>query len=94
MACLCFPLRFSLQRNFSAWDGFDQWAHTAMCRMLGDDANLVGQLTPDSMAEEWAHGANAPQVAFRQLRQEWVDVGYAVLPESIKKRRGLLSKDM
>lgn len=31
----------------------------------------------------------AVQVAFRKLRQEWIDMGYGVPPESIKPRRGL-----
>lgn len=29
------------------------------------------------------------QVAFRKLRQEWIDMGYGVPPESVKPRRGL-----
>jgi hypothetical protein len=33
-----------------------------------------------------------PQIAFRQLRQEWIDMGYGVPPESEVPRRGLLPK--
>jgi hypothetical protein len=29
------------------------------------------------------------QVAFRKLRQEWIDMGYGVASESLKPRRGL-----
>lgn len=29
-----------------------------------------------------------PQIAFRQLRQEWIDLGYGVPPETELPRRG------
>ena len=34
-----------------------------------------------------------PQIAFRQLRQEWIDMGYGYPPESELPRRGLLPRD-
>lgn len=33
--------------------------------------------------------AHALQVAFRKLRQEWIDMGYGVPPEGVRPRRGL-----
>jgi hypothetical protein len=50
---------------------------------------MVEKLTPERLSHEFSLGPDAPQVAFRALRQEWVDMGYGVAPESVKQRRGL-----
>jgi hypothetical protein len=50
---------------------------------------MVEKLTPERLSHEFSLGPDAPQVAFRALRQEWIDMGYGVAPESIKPRRGL-----
>lgn len=81
--------RFALVRNFAGWDGFDGWARKAMFKILGEDKVMVEKLTPERLEAEFSLGPDAPQVAFRKLRQEWIDMGYGVPPESIKPRRGL-----
>lgn len=50
---------------------------------------MVEKLTPELLEHEFSLGPDAPQIAFRQLRQEWIDMGYGVPPESVKPRRGL-----
>jgi hypothetical protein len=50
---------------------------------------MVEKLTPERLSHEFSLGPDAPQVAFRALRQEWIDMGYGVPPESVKQRRGL-----
>ncbi|KAF8056873.1 ddmC [Scenedesmus sp. PABB004] len=81
--------RFCLIRNFAGWEGFDGYARRAMMKILGEDKVMVERLTPERLGREFSLGPDAPQVAFRALRQEWVDMGYAVPPESVRPRRGL-----
>ncbi|KAF6263226.1 hypothetical protein COO60DRAFT_1267627 [Scenedesmus sp. NREL 46B-D3] len=81
--------RFALVRNFAGWEGFDGYARNAMFKILGEDKVMVEKLTPERLSHEFSLGPDAPQVAFRALRQEWVDMGYAVPPESSRPRRGL-----
>jgi hypothetical protein len=50
---------------------------------------MVEKLTPERLAAEFSLEPDAPQTAFRKLRQEWVDMGYAVPPESVRARRSL-----
>ncbi|WIA21123.1 hypothetical protein OEZ85_005438 [Tetradesmus obliquus] len=81
--------RFALVRNFAGWEGFDGYARNAMFKILGEDKVMVEKLTPERLSHEFSLGPDAPQVAFRALRQEWIDMGYGVPPESVKPRRGL-----
>lgn len=81
--------RFCLIRNFAGWEGFNGYARNAMFKILGEDKVMVEKLTPERLAAEFSLGPDAPQIAFRKLRQEWIDMGYGVLPESVKPRRGL-----
>ncbi|KAK9824593.1 hypothetical protein WJX72_011558 [[Myrmecia] bisecta] len=80
--------RFALVRNLSidktgifnmnAWDGM---ARKAMLRILSEDKAMVEELRPDLLAREISVKADLPQIAFRKLRQEYIDMGYGVLPE-------------
>ena len=46
---------------------------------------------PQALPAEYSLAPDAPQIAFRKLRQQWVDIGYAVPPEAPgAPRRGLL----
>jgi phenylpropionate dioxygenase-like ring-hydroxylating dioxygenase large terminal subunit len=75
--------RFALVRNLawdktgtfnaSAWDG---WARKAMFKILGEDKIMVEKLRPDLLAKEYSVRADLPQIEFRKLRQQWVDLGY------------------
>ena len=75
--------RFALVRNLS-WDksgafnarAWDSWARRAMLKILGEDKVMVEQLRPERLVREFSVRADSPQVAFRKLRQEWVDLGY------------------
>ena len=58
-----------------------QWARDAMLRILSEDKAMVEQLRPDLLPREISVKADLPQIAFRKLRQEYVDMGYAVTPE-------------
>lgn len=82
--------RFCLVRNFAGWHGFDGWARRAMFKILGEDKVMVETLKPAALRHELSLPPDMPQVAFRQLRQEWVDMGYAVPPESTSGHRGSL----
>jgi hypothetical protein len=50
---------------------------------------MVEKLTPERLEQEYSLGPDAPQIAFRKLRQEWIDMGYGVPPETVRPRRGL-----
>lgn len=61
-----------------------------MYKILGEDKVMVDKLAPERLAAEYSLAPDLPQIAFRQLRQEWIDMGYGVPPESELPRRGLL----
>lgn len=82
--------RFCLIRNFAGWDGFDAWARNAMYRILGEDKVMVEQLQPGKLRKEVSLAPDLPQIEFRKLRQEWVDMGYAIAPEMTESFKGSL----
>lgn len=47
---------------------------------------MVEKLRPDMLQREISVKADLPQMAFRKLRQEYVDMGYGVLPEAAAQR--------
>ena len=55
---------------------------------------MIEQLRPEQVKREISLGPDKPQIAFRKLRQEWIDVGYGVDPESTCSHSGSLSVDM
>ncbi|KAF6265516.1 hypothetical protein COO60DRAFT_1623882 [Scenedesmus sp. NREL 46B-D3] len=61
-----------------------------MLKILGEDKVMVDRLAPQRLEQEYSLAPDAPQIAFRQLRQSWVDMGYAVPAEDDLPRRGLL----
>jgi phenylpropionate dioxygenase-like ring-hydroxylating dioxygenase large terminal subunit len=75
--------RFALVRNLawdrtgtfnaSAWDG---WARKAMMKILGEDKVMVEKLRPELLVKEYSVRADLPQIEFRKLRQQWVDLGF------------------
>ena len=75
-------VRFSLIRNL-AWDKlnvfnadlWDAWARAAMVKILTEDKAMVELLRPDLLLKEFSVRADLPQVMFRNLRQEWVNMG-------------------
>lgn len=75
--------RFALVRNL-AWDRtgtfnanvWDAWARKAMMKILGEDKVMVEKLRPELLVKEYSVRADLPQIEFRKLRQQWVDLGY------------------
>jgi hypothetical protein len=49
-----------------------------MLKILGEDKVIVEQLRPDLLQHEYSVRADLLQVAFRKLRQSYVDLGMAV----------------
>lgn len=48
----------------------------AMLRILGEDKEMVERLRPELLGQEYSVRADLPQVAFRKLRQQYIDMGY------------------
>lgn len=46
-----------------------------MLKILGEDKEMVEMLRPDLLQHEYSVRADLPQVAFRRLRQSYVDLG-------------------
>eukprot|EP00879_Flechtneria_rotunda_P001340 GHRR01001490.1.p1 GENE.GHRR01001490.1~~GHRR01001490.1.p1 ORF type:complete len:182 (+),score=48.78 GHRR01001490.1:390-935(+) len=82
--------RFCLVRNFALHPAFDFMARDNMYKILGEDKVMVDRLAPERLEREYSLAPDLPQIAYRQLRQEWVDMGYAVPSEKMLPRRGLL----
>ncbi|KAL4420675.1 hypothetical protein ABPG75_010331 [Micractinium tetrahymenae] len=80
--------RFALVRKLSSdptglflsplWDGA---ARRAMLKIQGEDKAMVEQLRYDQLPAESNVRADLPQIMFRKLRQQYVDLGYAVPTE-------------
>lgn len=69
--------------NMGAWDRF---ARQAMLKILSEDKAMVEQLRPEMLPREISVKADLPQIAFRKLRQEYIDMGYGVSPEATENR--------
>ena len=88
--------RFALVRNLS-WDStgtfnadvWDSWARKAMLRILGEDKVMVERLRPDLLQREFSVRADLPQVEFRKLRQQWIDLGWVKRSEPAVWEGGL-----
>lgn len=74
--------RFALVRNFATSDVFDGWANDAMIRILKEDKEMVEKLRPEGILKEVSVRADLPQIQFRKLRQEYIDMGYGDLPNT------------
>ena len=60
--------------------------HLCTCRILSEDKAMVEQLRPEMLPREISVKADLPQIAFRKLRQEYIDMGYGVSPEATENR--------
>jgi phenylpropionate dioxygenase-like ring-hydroxylating dioxygenase large terminal subunit len=69
-----------MSRLFNA-DAWDVFARRAMLEILGQDKGIVEKLRPELLAHEFNVEADRPQLAFRKLRQQWVDLGYGRDPD-------------
>eukprot|EP00878_Enallax_costatus_P003488 GHUV01003701.1.p1 GENE.GHUV01003701.1~~GHUV01003701.1.p1 ORF type:complete len:521 (+),score=199.28 GHUV01003701.1:1499-3061(+) len=85
--------RFCLIRNFALNPAFDFMARDNMYKILGEDKVMVDKLAPERLNVEYSLAPDMPQIAFRQLRQEWIDIGYGVPTEKEMPRRGLLPEE-
>lgn len=65
-----------------------------MFKILGEDKTMLEMLKPEQIRAEVSLEADKPQIAFRKLRQEWIDMGYGVQPEPVAKHSGSLKIDM
>lgn len=80
--------RFALVRKLSSdktgifnsrlWDGM---ARSAMLKIQREDKEMVEQLKYDQLPAEYSVRADLPQIMFRKLRQQYVDMGYGVPSE-------------
>ncbi|KAL4451408.1 hypothetical protein ABPG77_009480 [Micractinium sp. CCAP 211/92] len=80
--------RFALVRKLSSdptglflsplWDGA---ARRAMLKIQNEDKAMVEQLRYDQLPAESNVRADLPQIMFRKLRQQYVDLGYALPTE-------------
>jgi phenylpropionate dioxygenase-like ring-hydroxylating dioxygenase large terminal subunit len=73
--------------NSSIWDGL---ARDAMLKIQNEDKGMVEQLKCDQLPVEYNVRADLFQVAFRKLRQQWVDLGYLVPTEDDEKDTTIL----
>ena len=55
-------------------------------RILTEDKAMVEQLRPEMLPREISVKADLPQIAFRKLRQEYIDMGYGISPEATANR--------
>lgn len=67
--------------NAGVWD---KLAHDAMVKILNEDKAMVEQLRPDLLQREVNVKADGVQTAFRSLRQDYINLGYGVLPYTSK----------
>ncbi|GLC44619.1 hypothetical protein PLESTB_001326400 [Pleodorina starrii] len=86
--------RFCLIRNFALNPIFDNYTRKNMYKILTEDKVMIELLKPEQLAEELSLEADRPQIAFRKLRQEWIDMGYGVAPERLNGHDGSLRLDM
>lgn len=66
------------------------YSRSAACSRVALMQVMVEQLRPESMRAEVSLEADLPQIALRKLRQSWVDMGYAVDPETLEGHNGTL----
>ncbi|KXZ50765.1 hypothetical protein GPECTOR_15g450 [Gonium pectorale] len=86
--------RFCLIRNFALSPIFDGYTRKSMFKILGEDKEMIELLKPEQIRSEVSLEADKPQIAYRKLRQEWIDMGYGVQPEEVAKHSGSLRLDM
>lgn len=93
--------RFALVRKLSwdktgifNWRLWDSMARQAMMKIQLEDKDMVEELRYDQLPAEYSVRADLPQVAFRKLRQQWVDLGYGLPTEEELPPYEISNKDM
>ncbi|GIL48760.1 hypothetical protein Vafri_5212 [Volvox africanus] len=87
-------IRLCIIRNFALSKLFDNYTRNNMYKILSEDKVMIEQLKPEQLMTEVSLQADLPQIAFRKLRQEWIDMGYGVQPEQLSDHSGSLRLDM
>ncbi|GLI62695.1 hypothetical protein VaNZ11_005371 [Volvox africanus] len=87
-------IRLCIIRNFALSKVFDNYTRNNMYKILSEDKDMIEQLKPEQLMTEVSLQADLPQIAFRKLRQEWIDMGYGVQPEQLSNHSGSLRLDM
>jgi len=82
--------RFCLIRNFATSPLMDGFVRKEMYKILGEDKVMVETVRPENMRQEFSLEVDLPQIGFRKLRQEWIDMGYGVDPKSTTGPSGTL----
>jgi len=77
--------------NAKLWDGM---ARNAMKKILSEDKAMVEQLRYAQLPAEYSVRADLPQVAFRKLRQQWVDLVGVVHTEEHRPPYTISNKNM
>lgn len=77
--------------NMKAWDGM---ARDAMMKIQTEDKEMVEQLKYNQLPAEYSVRADLPQVMFRKLRQQYVDLGYLVPTENERPPYTISNKDL
>jgi len=93
--------RFALVRKLN-WDKtgifnsriWDRFAKDAMLKIQNEDKGMIEQLKYDQLPAEYSVRADLFQVAFRKLRQQWVDLGYLIPTEDEVPPHDTSYKDM
>lgn len=52
--------------------------------------SMIETVRPEDMRQEFSLEVDRPQIAFRKLHQEWMDMGYGVTPEDTVGHNGTL----
>ena len=55
---------------------------------------MVEQLNPEMLGREISVKADLPQMAFRKIRQQYIDMGYGVSPDRAIPERAEEHRDM
>ena len=63
-------------------------------RILTQDKAMVEQLAPEMLGREISVKADLPQMAFRKIRQQYIDMGYGVSLERAIPERAEEHRDM
>lgn len=65
-----------------------------MLKIQNEDKEMVEQLKYDQLSSEYSVRADLPQVMFRKLRQQWVDMGYLIPTETERPPYTIRNKDL
>mmetsp|Transcript_32024 Transcript_32024/g.38775 ORF Transcript_32024/g.38775 Transcript_32024/m.38775 type:complete len:645 (+) Transcript_32024:157-2091(+) len=82
--------RYALARNFLAGDlpGTKEYVRKSMTKIFSEDEEMVTRLKPEAIRREMNVNADQLQLVYRKLRQEFVDLGFGVMPRGARKPCG------